>query len=582
MKKKILGIEELKYLIQLIKKKFTNYVEKVSKTQGRHRLYGVKANSTETSTFDASSTPVGGAIPIYRADGTLEVATPTDSSSPKSAVNVEYVKEKLDYTTEVVEVDVTELLEKQDIEKFLELTHRFLDDQIIIVAKMGYIAYIVSNVMRNPVQGLMIWHVVSCENSTIHDDGTMDNSSICLMTIEYDLDNNKLSAGIAAGGLYKLPSIGDSANHGKVLGITENGYEAINLPNGTILVDIDKMLSEQDGTLFTELSKKAMSGECLLVAKLGNGICKVDTIRASNEQAGMYEWRVIQPSDVYDASDNVHLIINYYYVTWTGDQFYTETENYYSQNYVKFTDRDSFIKGGVTENTETLTDEEKTSACDWLGAIPKWKPNGAGYTTLCALNANGTLTSYKLLFGNTGNTAIPAYCWRSEGVYVLATDTPYKPKDCANKDYVDNLPDYLTFTDEQKAKWAEFLGFKKSYLHEIKLKLVFENQFTGDYDYITCDFTIKSIANYPLFGFMDDYKYGKLGHLYNNGEQNAFNGLTIDYEGENSDGESSTISHVIVGMSDDGLLLFATEFESGKVVVFDVAEVIEDNVMEIN
>lgn len=39
--------------------------------------------------------------------------------------------------------------------------------------------------------------------------------------------------------------------------------------------------------------------------------------------------------------------------------------------YVKFTDRDTFVKGGVTENTETLTDEEKASACEWLGALQK-------------------------------------------------------------------------------------------------------------------------------------------------------------------------------------------------------------------
>lgn len=36
-----------------------------------------------------------------------------------------------------------------------------------------------------------------------------------------------------------------------------------------------------------------------------------------------------------------------------------------------------------------------------------------------------------------------------------------------NKDYVDKLPDYLTLTDEQKAKWAEWLGVKKYYLHRL-------------------------------------------------------------------------------------------------------------------
>jgi hypothetical protein len=39
--------------------------------------------------------------------------------------------------------------------------------------------------------------------------------------------------------------------------------------------------------------------------------------------------------------------------------------------FVKFTDRDTFVKEGITENTQTLLPEEQASACEWLGAAGK-------------------------------------------------------------------------------------------------------------------------------------------------------------------------------------------------------------------
>ncbi len=42
----------------------------------------------------------------------------------------------------------------------------------------------------------------------------------------------------------------------------------------------------------------------------------------------------------------------------------------------------------------------------------------------------------------------------------IQTATPKGPIDAANKDYVDNLPDYLTLTDEKKARALAWLGIK--------------------------------------------------------------------------------------------------------------------------
>ncbi len=118
---------------------------------------------------------------------------------------------------------------------------------------------------------------------------------------------------------------------------------------------------------------------------------------------------------------------------------------------------DDIVKVGATTNTITLTDEEKASACDWLGAVPKWKPAADGSTTLVGLRADGAYYVYNLTFGIPRNNAIPCYVARGAGNNVLGTGTPVNDTDCANKTYVDNLPDNLTLTAEQKAKWKTWL-----------------------------------------------------------------------------------------------------------------------------
>jgi hypothetical protein len=243
--------------------------------------------------------------------------------------------------------------------------------------------------------------------------------------------------------------------------------------------------------------------------------------------------------------------------------------------YVKFTDRDTFVKGGVTENSETLTDYESKAARDWISAVGKTDyPNYSGkagvvwamytnkglvidqntgeiaisgvdaygidvrdqdgwrgyrpitsgilgyavmhtltdgidakYWTDDTTDENGdvvkgtktkacetlgavakpassptqrvvTMTAnnktvegialapngYSGIYGN-----IPRYnnpLWDgaenepSQQMGMLATNYPTKKLHCANKGYIDNLPDYLTLTDEQKAKWRAWLGIE--------------------------------------------------------------------------------------------------------------------------
>jgi hypothetical protein len=126
--------------------------------------------------------------------------------------------------------------------------------------------------------------------------------------------------------------------------------------------------------------------------------------------------------------DNLHIH------TDKDKRFYVEVPEY-----VKFADLDTAIKDSITANPIPLTDAEKASACDWLGAVQKWKPADDGSATLIGLLANGVYYAYKLTFGAPLNNAIPCYTGRGTGNNVLGTGTPVLDTDCANKKYVDDL-----------------------------------------------------------------------------------------------------------------------------------------------
>lgn len=85
---------------------------------------------------------------------------------------------------------------------------------------------------------------------------------------------------------------------------------------------------------------------------------------------------------------------------------------------------DKAIVVGISTNTITLSEEEKTSALEWLGAVKK------------ATQANliyGTTTNYAVSFKPMGY-AIPRYSTKDN----LKTSTPVDDNDCTPKKYVDD------------------------------------------------------------------------------------------------------------------------------------------------
>ncbi len=110
---------------------------------------------------------------------------------------------------------------------------------------------------------------------------------------------------------------------------------------------------------------------------------------------------------------------------------------------VKFENRDTFVKEGLTETEETWTDEEKASACETIGAL-------------------------KAVTNTYGVNLFRIYAIDNQGRQQILRTTDNKNV-LSSKYYVDNLPDYLALTEDTtdengevvegtKTKWQDWLG----------------------------------------------------------------------------------------------------------------------------
>jgi hypothetical protein len=133
-------------------------------------------------------------------------------------------------------------------------------------------------------------------------------------------------------------------------------------------------------------------------------------------------------------------------------------EGFNPEDYVKVDDRDKFVKEGLTENDLEMSEEEKTKACDFIGSVKI--PN----TTLYG---NYVLSYVVTENGKVGKIGEPMRVQSSAGANTIPSRGPGGvvyvgiPSDDVHATpmgYVNNLPDYLEMTDEQKAKWISMLG----------------------------------------------------------------------------------------------------------------------------
>ena len=115
----------------------------------------------------------------------------------------------------------------------------------------------------------------------------------------------------------------------------------------------------------------------------------------------------------------------------------------------------------------TLTDEEKAEWCGMIGAFAKPTSEPTSMTsqaivyspilktlTYTPMGSTSGGTSGSLVVYSDSTTDLSGMISNVGTIYVA---TPKGAKQTANKDYIDNLPNYLTLTDEQKSKWKAWL-----------------------------------------------------------------------------------------------------------------------------
>ena len=135
------------------------------------------------------------------------------------------------------------------------------------------------------------------------------------------------------------------------------------------------------------------------------------------------------------------------------------------------------VKVGITTNTETLTDEEKATACEWLGAVAKVTAANQVYGS----TTNYTVSLSPLAYG------VPRYTTNA----TIATRTPQADNDATNKAYVDGLV-------------ASMGGGTTLYKHHITIG-------NHTYDFITTRETPYTISN--IDDLQNDWLFGKYNGL---------------------------------------------------------------------
>lgn len=219
-----------------------------------------------------------------------------------------------------------------------------------------------------------------------------------------------------------------------------------------VFCDVGKMWQDQDVPLFLELSQRFEAGEIIIVGYLDGQIAIVNGL--DNQGNNNISWVVTSYGENVDSG--IPMLIGALVKCVNGEYLDVSMNikylDFVNANYVN----------SLPENY-TLTDDEQAKWCDWLAAAPRLNSNANGCDSLwIATNEQGTWRYIQV----NAYTATPGYFTVympesigdfTSGGYIL-TETPTRPYHAANKKYVDNLPDYLTLTDDEQEKWRGMIG----------------------------------------------------------------------------------------------------------------------------
>ena len=222
--------------------------------------------------------------------------------------------------------------------------------------------------------------------------------------------------------------------------------------------------------------------------------------------------------------------------------------------YVPSTSLSFAVKRGLINGKASWTDEEKAKACETIGALKAF--DGSQET------GDLRYTVYGQRLGVQAQ--IPYSVTPKEGALAryasgnsLKTDLIRADNDCTNKAYVDNLPDYLTMTDEQKAKWQGMIGA----VGENEITALMEGKFViATFDIIKdglTKITLQNLTGMTKIDWGDGTVNNELTHSYKYNPDKAVNGVCkytckiygVTSIGDNAFNTCSSLSSVVIGDS---------------------------------
>lgn len=231
------------------------------------------------------------------------------------------------------------------------------------------------------------------------------------------------------------------------------------LPNGgegtqIVTVAIEEMLGLQDVDKFTELSQRFLNGEINIHVSMNIGdehVSKAVLSHVIYQGDENMAWVLVSASafpTVDLALESEQLIIGVLQKRESNLLF--GIKNYGIGEFVRKIELEEFVFG-LPDNA-SLTEESKKKWCNMIGAVPSKIPP-EGYRQVYIVEKDGTNNICRLADA-IPFSAIPI----GDNHGRIFTGDPVLEYNATNKRYVDNLPDNLTFTDEQKAKWQKFIG----------------------------------------------------------------------------------------------------------------------------
>ena len=504
---------------------------------------------------------------------------------------------RLECKKEIVVVDITKMITEQDATLFMDLSNRFANGEIAIVGSLnGQVAVVNSAAI---IGNSANWAaVVSTWTNSMIDTGEFDPN---IVVYGFECDGEKIFYNVRQMPIteyvkftdYSTETIGGVVKTSKHRGVwtlssgllelvpasdTELKNRAWYMPvTGGNLDKAFKVSATDNKETWTDDDKKSARD---LIGAVGNtdyattGNVGVMKIGAGLMAAGNGSVVTARATETYiNAKEDQYRVITPKYL------------DYATMSALADCKKPELWTDDTTAEDGTVTKGTKTKACELLGALHLLPSLSTPFLYLQL--ENGTIFQNRVS-GQNYNPVSAVFRLQDPGkttkepVGTAVASIPKGDWDATPRKYVDNLPDYLTLTDDEKAKWADMVGATKYYLHNLTLKLGFDNQFTGEYEEMEWSCTIKSVVKGKLFGLNDNEKYSLLYKLFMLGEQNAFNGHFIQYEGINGNNEISSIDHTIIGLTDDGLVLSAVIMPYGTTVYFDINAVIDDAVSEIN